>query len=481
MPATAAPLTPVFIAEIAWAGSSRSSADEWLELANAGTSPVDLAGWELWSAQGGKSERMITISAGTLPAGGRFLLANNGPDHQFSGGPSVLAVQPDLITSSLSLGNSALRLELRMPDGQVVDRAGDGGPPPAGSRDGPASMARVDPALSGDESAAWASATSRLGLDPDTPDLGTPEPSGLPPSDAPVIAEETATAPPGHFPQTSLADLLAQPSTSQRWSLSLTIAVPQGQYDDRRLIVRDGDRFAELQVPNGATFPYGQGSRVRIIGRRSSAVVPRVLWEEGQSVALEGHGEARALARQHAADLQLAEYVELSGTFLRHGRSLFLALASGEVKITSRREVSTAGFVGLEATVRGVVVATDPPQVRILVADDVVVSMASSASGTESPSDHSGVAVADEAALAGGSEASGTVPIEILPEKLGRSSDATTAHASKGKVSGARGQETLPMGTTSAWVGGLTLLGALVMLGDLLWQRIVQRRHRSIS
>ncbi|MCK5828189.1 lamin tail domain-containing protein, partial [Candidatus Bipolaricaulota bacterium] len=37
----------VVISEIAWAGSPYDSAGEWIELANIGTSPVDLAGWRL--------------------------------------------------------------------------------------------------------------------------------------------------------------------------------------------------------------------------------------------------------------------------------------------------------------------------------------------------------------------------------------------------------------------------------------------------
>jgi hypothetical protein len=67
--ANASPLD-VVLSEIAWMGTTSSSADEWIELYNNTGSPVDLTGWTLNSADGTPS---IPLS-GSIPAAGYFLL-----------------------------------------------------------------------------------------------------------------------------------------------------------------------------------------------------------------------------------------------------------------------------------------------------------------------------------------------------------------------------------------------------------------------
>ena len=45
--ATLTPALAVVINEVAWAGTSASASDEWLELYNSGAADIDLTGWTL--------------------------------------------------------------------------------------------------------------------------------------------------------------------------------------------------------------------------------------------------------------------------------------------------------------------------------------------------------------------------------------------------------------------------------------------------
>ena len=177
---TRADLPPIFISEIAWAGSSRSTADEWLELANASDGPISVSGWRLEGAGGGKA---ICFPAGaSVPARGAYLIANyNAGDSH-----STLANQPDVVTTTISLTNDIQLIRLLDATGALVDQAGDGGKPYAGySSDVKASMVRVDAMAFGDAMSVWTTATSTKNLV--TADFGTP---GLPdiafPSDSPT-------------------------------------------------------------------------------------------------------------------------------------------------------------------------------------------------------------------------------------------------------------------------------------------------------
>lgn len=113
----------VVFSEIAWAGSSRSSSDEWIELYNSTDVIVDLAGWEIWDVAS-TPKLLVQFPKGRIASHGRFLVANNEADYLFSAGESALSVQPDIIDSQLTLSNSALKLELRRSDETVADLAG---------------------------------------------------------------------------------------------------------------------------------------------------------------------------------------------------------------------------------------------------------------------------------------------------------------------------------------------------------------------
>ncbi|MFH1253645.1 MAG: lamin tail domain-containing protein [Candidatus Uhrbacteria bacterium] len=160
----------VFFSEIGWAGSSKSTVDEWLEIANASDDVVDISGWTIEGAatSGGKL---------TLPNGSQllpravYLIAN----YSAESSSSVLNSPPNYVTTSVSLSNSSLSLNLKNQDGCLIDSAGSGAPFFGGtSTAGTISMARLQPISDGTISISWTAAESSNGFDSGAPDLGTP-------------------------------------------------------------------------------------------------------------------------------------------------------------------------------------------------------------------------------------------------------------------------------------------------------------------
>ena len=179
--------TPI-IGEVMWAGSSLSSADEWLELWNNSDEPLVLAGYILRGA----SPSDITFNeTHIIPARSTFLIANYAHDDE----KSISATSVQIVTTAISLSNSALKIELLAADGTLIDTAGNGITPPAGaSLPNKTSMIRTADNL-------WQNATSLINIDPGIIDLATPgfcdactEPEPLPEPE-PVIETPTTTEP----------------------------------------------------------------------------------------------------------------------------------------------------------------------------------------------------------------------------------------------------------------------------------------------
>ncbi len=174
-------MPPVTISELMWMGSSITSSDEWIELKNTTDVPIDLSGWKLNKLSSGKEVAMVTISSGTVPAGGFFLIAHFGMD------ASRLAVTPDLVSTSVSLVNSKLQISLYDSSGILVDRADDGiGNPAAGEYTSGAvwhSMERNTNGYDGTKPESWHDASVSLNFDDALKEFGTPvaENSNLPP------------------------------------------------------------------------------------------------------------------------------------------------------------------------------------------------------------------------------------------------------------------------------------------------------------
>lgn len=174
-PARAASALPmVYINEVNWAGSSLSTADEWLELINPTSENISLAQWKIVGA--GASEKDLILPDGTIiMAHSTYLIAN----FDWNDSRTALLSEPNLTTSTLSLSNSILIIELFDSQGNLIDMAGNAEVPPAGSSgEQKISMQRLDYALPGYEASAWSDTTMSDGLSTD--DLGTPGLSELP-------------------------------------------------------------------------------------------------------------------------------------------------------------------------------------------------------------------------------------------------------------------------------------------------------------
>lgn len=159
----------VIINEVAWAGHSGYTSDEWIELYNTTATPINLTGWTLSAADGSPN---LTLS-GTIPPYGYYLIERD-DDNTLSDIPADLTA-----SFGVGLSNSGEVLTLKDAQGNVIDTAnGDGGAWPAGSASPTySSMERRDPSLP-DTDSAWASnnGTVRNGLSAGgTPINGTPK------------------------------------------------------------------------------------------------------------------------------------------------------------------------------------------------------------------------------------------------------------------------------------------------------------------
>ncbi len=158
----------VIINEVAWAGHSGYTSDEWIELYNTTGTPIDLTGWRLYAGDGSPN---LTLS-GTIPPYGYYLIERD-DDNTISDVPADLAV-----SFGAGLNNNGEVLTLADAQGTVIDTANaNGGAWPAGSASPDYfSMERRDPALP-DTDSAWASNNGviRNGLSAgSTPINGTP-------------------------------------------------------------------------------------------------------------------------------------------------------------------------------------------------------------------------------------------------------------------------------------------------------------------
>ena len=165
----------VVFTELMWMGSTASSADEWIELANRSDHPVDLTGWTIARGTGSEVETMVTIAGGTLDPGQTYLISNYAADDS----RCRLSVKPDLVSASVSLPNSKLDLRLYAGDpasgAQLIDRADDGVGAPAGG-DAKLKRAMVRVHLDGDGTQAdnWGTADQASGWDQGATEMGTP-------------------------------------------------------------------------------------------------------------------------------------------------------------------------------------------------------------------------------------------------------------------------------------------------------------------
>ncbi len=167
---------PVLINEVAWAGTTASAQDEWIELFNPNSEAVSLNGWTLTDG----NDLHILLEGEISPEG--FFLLERSDDTTISNLPAS-----QIYTGNLN--NSGESLELIDPSGLTVDAANDeGGTWPAGLAAARASMERICqqdvpecwqtcPALSGSALDAAGNPVAGTPLEPNTTPLPTPTPT----------------------------------------------------------------------------------------------------------------------------------------------------------------------------------------------------------------------------------------------------------------------------------------------------------------
>ena len=158
----------VVINEVAWAGSTASAGDEWIELYNTSGNVVDIIGWTLEALDG--STPIISLT-GSIPAGGYFLLERSNDD-------TVKDIAANQIYGG-ALSNSGGGLELKNISLELIDSAnGDSGEWPGGNNTTKATMERIDP-LADDTDANWGTndgiIINGLAADGSSPIIGTPK------------------------------------------------------------------------------------------------------------------------------------------------------------------------------------------------------------------------------------------------------------------------------------------------------------------
>ncbi|HDS09103.1 MAG TPA: T9SS type A sorting domain-containing protein, partial [Firmicutes bacterium] len=168
--ALAASPLDVVITEIAWAGHSGYTSDEWIELYNPTDSAIDLTGWALY--EGGGATLIINLS-GTIPSKGYFLIERGDDD-------TVSDIPGDVVGTfgGSGLSNTAENIVLKDNLGNTIDQVDCSGGWFAGSASpNYYTMERKDPCTAGSVSTNWASndGVTRNGLDAgNNPINGTP-------------------------------------------------------------------------------------------------------------------------------------------------------------------------------------------------------------------------------------------------------------------------------------------------------------------
>ncbi|MBN2585306.1 lamin tail domain-containing protein [Patescibacteria group bacterium] len=171
----------IIINEVAWAGSSISQYDEWIELKNISTDISNLTGWKIVIDNTAGIDVSINLPPQPLLVGNFLLIANYKDDHP----NSALGTAVDLQETDISISNEGFVIELRNPADEVVDTAWDGTKPPSSGEygyrnaSGSASIERRALFEPGGIKSSWQKANSSINfdtsLDPNVVNWGTPK------------------------------------------------------------------------------------------------------------------------------------------------------------------------------------------------------------------------------------------------------------------------------------------------------------------
>jgi len=147
----------VVINEIAWAGTTDSSTDEWIELYNTTSGDIDLTGWTINDDNG---DSIYSIASGVVAGHGYFLIEDS----------EITTSVPSNSIINVSLANTGDSLVLKDALGTDIDTVNStGGMWFAGNSTTKATMERIDPLSNSDLAGNWGNntlgngATGRLG------------------------------------------------------------------------------------------------------------------------------------------------------------------------------------------------------------------------------------------------------------------------------------------------------------------------------
>lgn len=155
--ALAANAGDVVINELAWMGTTTSSANEWIELYNTTGGSISLSGWTLASTDGTPGVSLT----GSIGAYGYYLLERTDDT-------TVPGITADKIYTG-AMGDGGELMQLKDSGNNVIDSANQAGAWYAGSTTGRSTMSRVDVNASGTSSSNWFTASSSYAAGNGTP------------------------------------------------------------------------------------------------------------------------------------------------------------------------------------------------------------------------------------------------------------------------------------------------------------------------
>lgn len=310
-------------------GSPEDNGQEFVELQNVGASEVDLYGWTLDDVDdGGSAPYMIGYSL-HLHSGERVALSGS--------------------ETKLKFNNSGDDVQLLGPSGQRVDLV---------------RFTSDETALSWNRGTPWYWSNPSPGRVNDDPPPIEPLEQGGSPADAAL---------PQHL---SLSQILTSIDSLKGVTIKTeaTVAVVQGPYHARRLIIGDGQDFMELQVKEGVSFPIGAGTSLRLVASVSTSATPRLLLESVEDATTTGRADRPIGVLKDVNTQPLARLVAGRGQVEAGGASPTLQVAGQAVKLSRRSGLKLPEMrVGDTVQFLGVVTKSDPLQVRILEETDVTV------------------------------------------------------------------------------------------------------------
>jgi hypothetical protein len=149
----------IVINEVNWAGSSLSTADEWIELYNTTLKDIDLS--DIIITGIGNGEPGIPLT-GVIKATNTYLISN----FSLSSGKTLVFIEPDKVEDKITISNSGFHIRLQTKNGFVIDDVNTGGKPPFKGSTGEVktSMAKLEPGLPGNDPASWKNSNSRKNI-----------------------------------------------------------------------------------------------------------------------------------------------------------------------------------------------------------------------------------------------------------------------------------------------------------------------------